>query len=113
MTRRICSGCGHTIVQPTGAVGVVLDDRMRQHTAQHVQRGEASSWVVTTSETRPLLHAIAALLASVMAAIATTAEAAYRMCANATFAERRGDDAGGKVGGMPVSEGEIVIRAFK
>lgn len=106
MTRRICSGCGHTIVQPTGAVGAVLGRHMDQHTAQHVQRGEASWWVVTTSETRPLLRAIAALLATVVAALATTADGAYRMCVNANL---RGHHSV-RTGGKPVSQGEMPIR---
>ncbi|MEU4386562.1 hypothetical protein [Promicromonospora sp. NPDC023805] len=113
VTRRICSGCGHTIVRPTDAVGAVLGRDMGQHTAHHIQRGEASRWVVTTSETRPLLRAVAALLASVVAALATATEAAYRMCVNAPFTGRRGVCAGETAGGVPVSEGEITIRAFK
>lgn len=106
MTRRICSGCGHTIVQPTGDVGAVLDDHMGQHTAQHVQRGEASCWVVSTSETRPLLRAIAAILASVVAVLGTAADGAYRMCVNATLTGRHSVGAGEKA----VSQGERPIR---
>lgn len=98
MTRRICSGCGHTIVQPTGAVGAVLGDHMDQHIAQHGQRGEASWWVVTTFETWPRLRAIAVLLAAV-------ADAVSGLLARAGEAIAR--SGGGRVQALPVSQGEI------
>lgn len=49
MTRRICSECGHTLVQPTADVDGVMGAHMDEHTARHVQRGEASWWVIDVS----------------------------------------------------------------
>lgn len=45
MTRRICSACGHTLVQPR-AVDAVMVGHLVDHTAMHQRRGEACVWVV-------------------------------------------------------------------
>lgn len=79
MTRRICSGCGHTLVQPKADVDGVMGAHMDKHTAMHHQRGEACWWVLdATPDPVPLVRqlvaiAIAAGVAAVLLAIAAVA----------------------------------------
>jgi hypothetical protein len=66
MTRRICSGCGHTLVQPTADVDGVMGTHMDQHTAMHQQRGEASWWIIdATPDPASLRHLIIGFLIGV------------------------------------------------
>lgn len=52
MTRRICSGCGHTLLQPSAAGGAWISARMDEHTAVHEQRGEVCQWIVDATPDR-------------------------------------------------------------
>lgn len=52
MTRRICSGCGHTLIQPSAAGGAWMSAHMDEHAALHEQRGEACRWIVDATSDR-------------------------------------------------------------
>jgi hypothetical protein len=66
MTRRVCSSCGHTLIQPRADIGGVMGAHMDAHTTMHAQRGEACWWIVTaTPEPRPLGRQLAGLLVAI------------------------------------------------
>jgi len=77
VTRRICSGCGHTLVQPRSDVDGVMGAHMDKHTHMHQQRGEACWWIVQATPeparmtVRVVLLAVAAVLGAALAAFLT------------------------------------------
>jgi hypothetical protein len=92
MTRRICSGCGHTLVQPAADVDGVMGEHMDAHTRRHVQRGEMSVWVVDATPDAParlgwqlVVGAAAAAIIIAILAIVTgpPADSSYRDCVDA------------------------------
>lgn len=99
MTRRICSGCGHTLVQPRADVGGVLGEHMDAHTTMHERRGEACRWIVT--EPWSFGRQLAGLLVAIVVLAAIIALMSL------------GTPAGAVEQGIPFPHGEITSRGSR
>lgn len=90
MTRRICSGCGHTLVQPRADVDGVMGAHMDGHTAMHVQRGEACWWILdATPDPMPLWREVVAIVVVVVAVLLAVAVVAIATAPDVASPESR------------------------